>query len=77
MLGCPYVRACSFLRDTLAIMPEAADILRLRFCKNAHTACARFLVGEAQGLDGVPSDLFPTASSETLRRLGVAARRRA
>jgi hypothetical protein len=43
-------------------MPSTAALTQSTYCKNNHTACARYRVYRALGETAVPSDLSPSES---------------
>lgn len=62
MPDCENLPGCPFFNDFMANMPAAAELIKLRFCKNDNATCARYIVSKALGKTNVPVDLFPSQS---------------
>jgi len=58
-MSCERLATCIFFNDQMATIPLAADLYKATFCKGDFSACARYLVLDALGPEGVPADLFP------------------
>lgn len=58
-MDCKYLGACPFFNDQMPTIPLAVDLYKANFCKGNVDGCARYVVREALGKDGVPDDLYP------------------
>ncbi len=63
MAKCTYWGKCPFLKEMMVGMPHATERLKKLFCDGEYTACARYTVYEALGVDAVPFDLYPSMKS--------------
>lgn len=59
MQNCELLEKCVFFNDKMGNMPSTANVIKLRYCKEDSSGCARYLVCKALGRDKVPIDLFP------------------
>jgi len=59
MPNCDLLGKCIFFNDKMANMPSTANIIKLKYCNEDNTGCARYMVYKALGREMVPSDLFP------------------
>ena len=59
MADCKFIERCIFFNDQMANMPEAADLLKRRYCQGTSDQCARFMIASRLGPAAVPRDLFP------------------
>jgi hypothetical protein len=59
MADCAMTPNCLFFNDKMAHMPSTAEMMKRKYCRGDYTNCARFIVLEALGKEGVPADLAP------------------
>lgn len=59
MTDCETLSSCPFFNDKMAYMPEKAEQMKKKYCRNAGEGCARKMVFSVLGRDGVPVDLYP------------------
>ncbi len=59
MPSCDMLQGCIFFNDKMQKYPFAADQMKQHYCVEGAADCARFIVREALGKEGVPGDLFP------------------
>jgi hypothetical protein len=59
MADCECIGGCIFFNDKMAKKPATADLMKQRYCRGDNAKCARFVVRQVLGKEGVPSDLFP------------------
>ena len=59
MSRCEMLAGCIFFNDKMQNYPFTADQMKQTYCVQGDVDCARFIVREALGKEGVPSDLFP------------------
>ena len=59
MPNCEMLEKCIFFNDKMANMPSTANVIKLKYCNEDSTGCARFMVCTALGREKVPPDLFP------------------
>ena len=59
MGDCKRLGGCPFFNDQLNDMPSTAEMYKRRYCRDDHTACARYQVAEVLGKERVPDNLFP------------------
>ena len=64
MADCELLEKCVFFNDKMASMPSTSEIIKLRYCKDNCSDCARYLVREALGKERVPEDLFPNQNEK-------------
>jgi hypothetical protein len=43
----------------MANMPSTAEVIKIRYCREENSGCARHMIYEAVGREKVPQDLFP------------------
>ena len=69
MKKCSITDECPFFNDQLSKRNTAKERedLKRKYCGGGNATCARYIVAEALGLDGVPGNLFP----EDLFRISV------
>ena len=59
MARCDVTENCIFFYDLMAEMPLSANIYKKIYCAENSQNCARYIVRQSLGKDGVPLDLFP------------------
>ena len=59
MPNCEMLEKCIFFNDKMSNMPSTANVIKLKYCNDDSTACARYMVCKALGREKVPPDLFP------------------
>ncbi len=59
MKDCELLEKCIFFNDKMVGMPSMAEVIKLRYCKDDNTGCARHMVCKSLGREKVPADLFP------------------
>lgn len=59
MPACELLGACIFFNDMMANMPSTSNVFKLIYCEDNYGGCARYLVRNELGKEGVPTDLFP------------------
>ena len=59
MAECECSASCMFFHDKMANMPQMAEMMMNRYCRDEYQACARYRVFKALGREAVPADLFP------------------
>jgi hypothetical protein len=57
---CKRLLTCPFFNDQMADMPSMANIIKQRYCRGDSSQCARYMVAEVLGREGVPADLYPS-----------------
>ncbi len=60
MAKCECLAKCDFFNDKMANMPSTANIIKSKYCEGDNSICARYIVFNVLGKEGVPSDMFPT-----------------
>ncbi len=58
MEPCEYTAVCPFYAGSLSGRPDV-DEMKQNYCMSNNLRCARFVIYEALGADGVPADLYP------------------
>lgn len=56
--------SCLFFNDKMANMPSTAEMMKRKYCRGNYSNCARFIVLEARGKEGVPADLAPNETKK-------------
>ena len=59
MADCELLEKCVFFNDKMANMPSTAEVIKMRYCREDNSGCARYMVYKALGRGKVPQDLFP------------------
>ena len=62
MPDCQLLENCLFFNDRMANMPSTAEVIKIRYCREENSGCARFMIYQAIGKGKVPQDLFPNQS---------------
>ena len=70
MADCPMTPKCIFFNDKMASVPATAEMLKKRYCRDDFVHCARYLVRQALGPEGVPSDLTPSQAARVKSIVG-------
>ncbi len=65
---CERAEKCPFFNEKMANMPATANLMKKRYCFDAFTTCARYIVFKA-GLS-VPIDLFPHDTNKSEKIIG-------
>lgn len=72
MKDCELLEKCVFFNDKMANMPSTASVIKLRYCKEDSSGCARFLVCKMLGREKVPADLFPNQEDRARQIIAAA-----
>lgn len=56
-MECEYLQDCPFFNDRMTNAPTAAAVMKMKYCRNDRSTCARYIVKGAG--QQVPDDLFP------------------
>lgn len=59
MADCKLLETCLFFNDKMANMPSTAEVVKIRYCREENSGCARYMIYNAVGREKVPQDLFP------------------
>lgn len=59
MADCELLETCIFFNDKMANMPSTAEVVKIRYCREENSGCARYTIYKAVGRGKVPQDLFP------------------
>lgn len=59
MPNCELIATCVFFNDIMPDMPDMAELMKDKYCRDDNNRCARYRVFKALGREEVPSDLFP------------------
>ena len=59
MVDCELLETCVFFNDKMANMPSTAEVIKMRYCREDNSACARYMVYKTMGREKVPQDMFP------------------
>ena len=59
MADCNLLETCIFFNDKMGNMPSTAEVVKMRYCREENSGCARHMIYEAVGRGKVPQDLFP------------------
>jgi hypothetical protein len=59
MADCELLNTCIFFNDKMADMPSTAEVIKIRYCREEYSGCARHMIYKAIGREKVPQDLFP------------------
>lgn len=70
MPDCELIPNCLFFNDKMANMPSTASMMKRKYCRGNFLACARFIVFEAVGKEGVPADLGPNETEKARQLAG-------
>jgi hypothetical protein len=70
MSDCALISSCRFFNDKMAHMPSTADMMKRKYCRGENSNCARFIVFEALGKEGVPADLTPNETEKARQLTG-------
>jgi len=70
MPNCEAISGCPFFNDKLPNMPSLSAWLKIEYCQDKYSNCARFRVRQALGGGQVPSNLFP---NEDIRATNIIA----
>lgn len=70
MADCELTPACPFFNDKMANMPSTASMMKRKYCQGNFAICARFIVFEALGRQGVPPDLSPNETDKARQLAG-------
>jgi len=73
MENCELLEKCVFFNDKMGNMPSTASVIKMRYCMEDSSGCARYLVCKALGRENVPADLFPN-QEDRARQLIASAR---
>jgi len=65
-MSCEHIERCIFFNDKMAEMPGMSEIYKNRYCRDDNLACARYIVCDALGREGVPGDLYPNDRDRAL-----------
>lgn len=60
MAKCECLKGCAFFNDKMANMPSMAHIIKMKYCEDDNSECARYIVFKKLGKGEVPFDMFPT-----------------
>lgn len=66
-MSCELLETCIFFNDKMSFMPKTAEMLKQKYCKDAHHSCARYMVFSALGRPKVPADLYPDETEKARR----------
>ena len=67
MVDCELLQNCLFFNDKMANMPSTAEVIKIRYCREENSACARYMIYKAIGREKVPQDLFPNNTETALK----------
>jgi hypothetical protein len=56
---CECLPKCPFFNDVMVDMPISAKLMKVMYCHEDNTRCARYIVYKALGKGSVPPNLFP------------------
>ncbi|MCK5039120.1 MAG: hypothetical protein KAS16_08485 [Thermoplasmata archaeon] len=59
MPECKRLGACPFFNDEMADKPGMTKLYKKNYCMSDSSQCARYMVAEVLGPEGVPPDLYP------------------
>lgn len=59
MPDCELLQQCLFFNDKMADMPSTSNMIKLMYCTDQFSGCARYQVRRQLGGGAVPGDLFP------------------
>lgn len=57
--SCELLEKCIFFNDKMANMPSTSEVIKIRYCREDNSECARYMVCKTLGREKVPGDLFP------------------
>ena len=63
MADCELLERCPFFNETMAGMPEHAELFKQLYCHGGNDICARYMILRKLGQDSVPANLFPNEVS--------------
>ena len=64
MPECKRLGACPFFNDKMADKPGMTKLYKKNYCMKDSSQCARYMVAEVLGPEGVPADLYPNMTSK-------------
>jgi hypothetical protein len=67
---CPYFEGSPFCERLRSISESASETYTQKYCKGDFSACARYMVTEALGLNAVPEAMLPNETDRALRVIG-------
>jgi hypothetical protein len=59
MKNCELMQKCIFFTDKTKNMPDAAEIIKKKYCQGDKNICARYKIAISFGQKEVPVNLFP------------------
>ncbi len=59
MSDCILIETCIFFNEKMEKYPSTVDVMKIHYCKNNKSKCARYKVFKALGRENVPIGLFP------------------
>lgn len=59
MAKCELCDTCIFFNDKMPDMPDVAEYLKDKYCRNIFEKCARYRIYKEFGRENVPAGLFP------------------
>jgi hypothetical protein len=59
MVDCVCLQKCPFFNDRMANIPEKAEQMKEKYCRQGGEKCARHMVFSNLGREAVPKDLYP------------------
>ncbi len=59
MVDCVCLPKCPFFNNRMSKIPERAEQMKEKYCRNGGENCARFMVFSNMGREAVPIDLYP------------------
>lgn len=59
MQTCDLCDTCIFFNDKMPDMPDVAEYLKDKYCRNNFKKCARYQIYKQFGRENVPANLFP------------------
>jgi hypothetical protein len=59
MAECECLQGCPFFNDQLPDQDGLSQMYKKKYCMDAYSDCARFMVFKELGRPGVPMDLYP------------------
>jgi hypothetical protein len=62
MHECEKFDYCQFVLQAMPSMPQTSKLVQHFYCRSNYERCARYKVGKALGLKGIPDNLSPSDS---------------
>ena len=69
MPDCEFLPKCLYFNDKLKNMPVASELIKTMYCLWHFEECARYMVAIRLGPKNIPSNLFPTDTTQAEKLL--------